>query len=191
MIAFADQDLVGVPGQRLAFRSVAPADEGATRAPRSERKVLEAQDFLDNWARLGRAHDSRLPAPRFVWLDRMATSSCRDEQFTRRCIRSRRRRSRASPRSRRARCAGRRRRRRRTRRRERVGLGRAAGRLARGARRSSRRAGDREVLLGELVALGRIGMTALGHRTRASTIWWARQQGPAAGIASQRAAWSR
>jgi hypothetical protein len=51
--------------------------------------------------------------------------------------------------------------------------------------------GDRKVLLAELVALARVGITALDHRTRASTIWWARQQGPAAGIASQRAAWSR
>jgi hypothetical protein len=41
MIAFADHDLVPVPLEPFAFGAVAPANGRATRAERSDRKVLE------------------------------------------------------------------------------------------------------------------------------------------------------
>src|SRR4051794_38440372 len=44
-VALADQDLVGVPAQRLAFGAIAPAHDRAARPLRSERKILELQDF--------------------------------------------------------------------------------------------------------------------------------------------------
>jgi putative ATP-dependent endonuclease of the OLD family len=64
MIAFADQDLVGVPGQRLAFRSVAPADE-PRRVPRdpsgrSSNRRTSSTTGLGSAALI----ESRLPAAR-------------------------------------------------------------------------------------------------------------------------------
>jgi hypothetical protein len=58
-VAFADQDLVGVPAERFALRAVAPARDRAPRAARSEREILEAQDFGDGRAGVSRAHRSR------------------------------------------------------------------------------------------------------------------------------------
>ena len=46
-VAFADEDLIGVPGQLLALGAVAPANDGTAGAARSEWKIFEAQDFGD------------------------------------------------------------------------------------------------------------------------------------------------
>ena len=48
MIALADQDLIGVPAQRLALRAVAPANDGAAAGERAGWEVLEPQDLLDD-----------------------------------------------------------------------------------------------------------------------------------------------
>src|SRR3954471_6899471 len=49
-VAFADQDLVGIPRQRLALAAVAPARDRAASAARPKREILEAHDFGDGRA---------------------------------------------------------------------------------------------------------------------------------------------
>ena len=48
MIAFADEDLIAVPGQGLTFGAVAPAHDRATGGGGSEREILEAQNLFDD-----------------------------------------------------------------------------------------------------------------------------------------------
>ena len=47
MIALADQNLIRVPGKRLALGAVAPADHGTAAPERSGGKILESYDLLD------------------------------------------------------------------------------------------------------------------------------------------------
>ena len=48
MIAFADEDLVAVPSQSLAFGAVAPANDRSACCGRSDREILEAQYLVDD-----------------------------------------------------------------------------------------------------------------------------------------------
>jgi hypothetical protein len=47
MIAFAEQDLVGIEGHCHTLGAVAPAHDRVPTACRSQRKVLESQHFFD------------------------------------------------------------------------------------------------------------------------------------------------
>src|SRR3954462_15723198 len=55
-VALADQDLVGVPRERLALGAVAPAHDRAARAPRPEREILKAHDLHHGWTGVPGAH---------------------------------------------------------------------------------------------------------------------------------------
>jgi hypothetical protein len=56
-IALANQHLIRVPASALAFRAVAPVHDGTATGERAEWKLLEAQDFLDDWARAVQRYD--------------------------------------------------------------------------------------------------------------------------------------
>jgi hypothetical protein len=56
MIALADEDLVRIPAEGFALAAVAPAHDGAARAARAQREVLEMANLDHRRARLFGAH---------------------------------------------------------------------------------------------------------------------------------------
>jgi hypothetical protein len=55
MIALAEQDVLPVPPDRLADRSVAPSSDRAAAAP-AERQILEPEHLLDRRVELRKMH---------------------------------------------------------------------------------------------------------------------------------------